>query len=552
MSPPSPNGFSTYRSNKIVKDIPVAAGAFTNPSYEDIDDLEVDYDNNVTDLYRFISNSQWQEALRAIRSNPIEAKTWVVRYHEDEDKGMMWRFLPIHSASARQPPEAVIVALLDAYPNGAECCDDQGKFALHYASGNQATAGVIRALLRSFPAAATTSDPEGKLPLHWMAISGPFEPGVIEPLVAATASKRLSNIVDDEGWTALDYAKQSDYPYKEQLMESLGRHNSPQQTRRHPGSFSKRLSNSSIPSDLSYGTSAYSNTYTSPSSGTGKSTPRNKPHPSSSNSSPSRTYNGNANAKSLAGTASTTNFSSNHSIRSIGTNLTTTTSAYPSTQKTITKLNAQIHKMNAEKAFLEAEHEEQLMNEREEHDDAVLQLDTTINHAIEKAKNVLAQLSSKEQYIAYKEGRLKSCSSELELYNEQNDKLTQEILELRNQLRNEQNVMSDYRMRITTLKSQMVNMSSYQGRISTSLQSIETDMKRNSDARRAKLQALFDEELRDSRELMEMKKVYGKMLGGPTIGEAVVQQKNLMKNCEAVLDECDVEDVREDDDKSKW
>jgi len=85
---------------------------------DDFEDLEVDYDNNVTDLYRFISNFQWQEALQAISMNPIEAKTWVVRYHEDENKGMMWRFLPLHSASARQPPEAVITALIDAYPEG--------------------------------------------------------------------------------------------------------------------------------------------------------------------------------------------------------------------------------------------------------------------------------------------------------------------------------------------------------------------------------------------------------------------------------------------------
>ena len=129
MSLKNSTGFPTYRTNQI--SIQDKAAAFTpSQTNDDFEDLEVDYDYNVTDLYRFISNSQWQEALHAIRMKPIEAKTWVVRYHEDENKGMMWRFLPLHSASARQPPEAVITALIDAYPEGVECCDDQGKYAL--------------------------------------------------------------------------------------------------------------------------------------------------------------------------------------------------------------------------------------------------------------------------------------------------------------------------------------------------------------------------------------------------------------------------------------
>lgn len=90
------------------------------------EELEVDYEHDVTELYQAISTSQWDFALETLKRNPHEARTWVVRYKEDDTKGIMWRFLPIHSACARQPPKPVIESLIQAYAKGAESCDDQG------------------------------------------------------------------------------------------------------------------------------------------------------------------------------------------------------------------------------------------------------------------------------------------------------------------------------------------------------------------------------------------------------------------------------------------
>ena len=97
---------------------------FTSPQKDT--EFEVNYDNNVTALYQAISNSQWDVALETLQNYPQEARTWVVRYKEDNTKGIMWRFLPLHSACARQPPNSVIASLLQAYPQGAGSCDDQG------------------------------------------------------------------------------------------------------------------------------------------------------------------------------------------------------------------------------------------------------------------------------------------------------------------------------------------------------------------------------------------------------------------------------------------
>jgi hypothetical protein len=93
-------------------------------------ELEVDYENGVTDLYQAISNSQWEIAMNALKNKPHEARTWVVRYKEDATKGIQWRFLPLHSACARKPPKSVMTSLLQAHPAGAGSCDDQGMVSL--------------------------------------------------------------------------------------------------------------------------------------------------------------------------------------------------------------------------------------------------------------------------------------------------------------------------------------------------------------------------------------------------------------------------------------
>lgn len=90
------------------------------------EEFEVDYEHEVTDLYQAITNSQWDSALETLKTKPQQARTWVVRYREDRNKGVMWKFLPIHSACARQPPQSIIASLIKAYPEAAGSCDDQG------------------------------------------------------------------------------------------------------------------------------------------------------------------------------------------------------------------------------------------------------------------------------------------------------------------------------------------------------------------------------------------------------------------------------------------
>eukprot|EP00586_Coscinodiscus_wailesii_P021537 CAMPEP_0172515204 /NCGR_PEP_ID=MMETSP1066-20121228/266171_1 /TAXON_ID=671091 /ORGANISM="Coscinodiscus wailesii, Strain CCMP2513" /LENGTH=106 /DNA_ID=CAMNT_0013296189 /DNA_START=12 /DNA_END=328 /DNA_ORIENTATION=+ len=97
---------------------------------------EVDFDTGPTKLYRAISNSEWNVASSIAKLDPEEAETWVVRKCFDQASNttrVLWRFLPLHSACARQPPDDLIRSLLKAYPEAAFSRDDQGMLPLHYA-----------------------------------------------------------------------------------------------------------------------------------------------------------------------------------------------------------------------------------------------------------------------------------------------------------------------------------------------------------------------------------------------------------------------------------
>mmetsp|Transcript_838 Transcript_838/g.1957 ORF Transcript_838/g.1957 Transcript_838/m.1957 type:complete len:444 (-) Transcript_838:197-1528(-) len=183
--------------------------------------LEVDYHENITDLYKAITESDWDAAINAVKKNPAEARTWVVRKHDKNPEKHMWRFLPIHSACAREPPANLITALIAAYPEGPRCVDDQGMYALHYAAGNQASRYVMRSLLMAFPDAAKLKDPRGMLPIHYLACWGPSSISVVDMVMVA--NRNIEDTKDEDGNTPMDLAKSGDYPEKNAVVTALKR-----------------------------------------------------------------------------------------------------------------------------------------------------------------------------------------------------------------------------------------------------------------------------------------------------------------------------------------
>jgi len=189
---------------------------------------EVDFDVNVTGLYAAIGQSDWAEASHACNASPIEAETWVIRRERDSETGIvlgpdagniLWRFLPLHSACARNPPASFVRDLIRANPDAACIKDDQGMYALHYACGNRACRGVVRQLLEAYPRVARQTDPNGMLPLHYLASWGQSERGIVDMLLEANTDALTAR--DKDGLTPIDIAKEGAYEGWQEVVEAI-------------------------------------------------------------------------------------------------------------------------------------------------------------------------------------------------------------------------------------------------------------------------------------------------------------------------------------------
>lgn len=483
------SGFKEYRTGQIALKSPERRGGVFSPEmttefdyYDDGKELEVDYDNKVTDLYHYISLSQWEDAYSAIKRNPVESKTWVIRYNEDDKNGIMWRFLPLHSACARQPPDYIVKALIDSYPSATELSDDQGKYALHYAAANRASADVIRLLLEAHPKSATTSDPDGKLPLHWMALEGPSEVNAVQ--ILAVATKKLVDIMDDDGYTPLDYAQSGNYKYRMETISVLSGKN--------PSSVK-----SSSTTNLDSRTPVF---------------------------------------EFSDGLVNVPSTPLNSSARSV---VTTATRGEASVNKSITKFKKQIVKLKAEIAFHQAEFEEKIVSQREEHEEAVENLESDIDNTEDEIKKIKIDTKSKLQYIESNEKRIVSSTKEIDHFNELNIKLQRELSSAQDDFKLENSKVEGIQMRIKSLTSMMTSLIENQENISRSLRALEDDAKKASEARRSMLTDLINQDLMDLKKSSDVYRVYEY---GPSIHDALIEQKNLMANCSEVLKEIDFKD----------
>lgn len=478
--------------------------------------FEVDYEHDVTTLYQAISSSHWNEALETLKSSPQEARTWVVRYKEDDTKGIMWRFLPIHSACARQPPHSVIASLIRAYSKGAESCDDQGMYPLHYASGNQASAEVIRLLIEAFPDAANICDPNGMLPIHYMAQWGPSEVKAIDALLLAN---QQTNIKDDEGNTALYYAEEGDCPYRQEMIAAL---------KEGPISGTpKKKFNQALPLPP---TSRRNLNPMTPTKSVPPTLTTTREQPSSVISELDGSVSNSSAMKDFF------NQSNGDTANKMGNN--SYTNPYPqSANKTVNRLTAQVNKLKADLEFHSAEYEETLTNQREEHEQSMEELNSNIEKAMNDNVNVKKDTHSKKEYGEYVQNRITCVETDTNHYVDQNERLEKELARYQEEFRAEKERAESFQMKIKTLSSRMTLMIEDQINMERSLATIENDMNSASEKRKKKLQELFDEEMKYTKELMTKQKVYGEV--GPTIRAALNQQKSIMESCVLVLSECE-------------
>jgi len=123
---------------------------------------EVDYGDGATLLYKHIENCRWKEAAELCRSKPSEARTWVFR--TDKKKQIVWRLLPIHTAILYKSPVYVLLALIEAHPDGVKQTDGKKMLPLHMACRVLCKEDIVRTLLKSYPGAIKEKDAKGRVP----------------------------------------------------------------------------------------------------------------------------------------------------------------------------------------------------------------------------------------------------------------------------------------------------------------------------------------------------------------------------------------------------
>mmetsp|Transcript_33572 Transcript_33572/g.79165 ORF Transcript_33572/g.79165 Transcript_33572/m.79165 type:complete len:483 (+) Transcript_33572:475-1923(+) len=181
------------RKNEKMRIVNVTPDAGTVPSVQ-----EVDYEHR-TFLFRLLLKKDWEGAIRRAESNPEEAATWIVT------KGFNGnlRFLPLHKACVLSPPGEVVERLLEAYPEGSLCRDQDGWLPIHCACFYGACGEVITTLLQAHPKGSQLKDDEGRLPIHYACLKSASQEVVdllLENFPKGTMSK------DDEGRLPIHHA----------------------------------------------------------------------------------------------------------------------------------------------------------------------------------------------------------------------------------------------------------------------------------------------------------------------------------------------------------
>ena len=518
-------------------------------------DLEVDFDKNVTNLYQSISESNWDQAIEDVKSNPEEARTWVVRHSESGNGEIMWRFLPIHSACARQPPETLISALLSAYSHGAQCADDQGMLPIHYACGNQASIDVIRLLLLANPASAVTADPNGMLPIHYLAQWGPSSPSVIN--VVLFSNSDAANARDVDGNTPLDLAREGDYTDRDEVIyaleQSVNRVESsnpieqqnqqsqpPMSVNSNPSSYMLRDQQQDRNNDLDR-----ERTMTMPKTSQsvrrlqeataaqkklredhhkGKSTDNRDD--TIMNLMPRSAFNTQArdtNSMNLFRSVPSEDFSQNDSVNG-------------STMKMISSLKAEVDKLRAEASLAEAEADEKLSTEREAMQATLDEMKGKLGKAQQETMDSLAELTAKEEFGQYVEARLQDKENALSIAIQKNDKLKRDLASVKKSIIEYKGKTSQLDGHLSTLSNSMSSMMQEQEMIMKASIRHEEHMKKVALVRQQKMQELIDQEVEFAR--MSLEKQKESELGSEEmINEALEKQKNLMNAVSAVLNE---------------
>jgi len=526
-------------------------------------ELEVDFDRNVTRLYESISASHWDDALEDIRDHSEESKTWVVRYHDDGQ--IMWRFLPLHSACARQPPENIVNALLSSYRHGPQCVDDQGMLPLHYACGNQASVDVIRLLLLAYPDGANVADPNGMYPLHYVAQWGPNSIEVIDVMLYANRNALKSR--DADGHTPLDLAHEGEYDEADDVVQLLQKYSTPTSSSFIGGGPSSSFGPSS--SQLNSGPNTMERNdrqhqtlpikHASPSEvktfismpKTSEAVRRLQEAAAAQQQARQNflktflSFTEQRDEESGGGTLpSPSNFHSSQpnlisplrSLR-IAPSMDDNATAYTmdtSAQQMVSQLKAEVEKLRKEAEQAEIEAQTQINSEREKMQKAIDEMNAKLAACEKETVESLSELTAKEEFGQYVESRLQDKENELETAMKRNENLRNDLDTVKQNITKYKEKTAKLDEHLGALSKSMTGMMEEQEEIMKASARHEEHMKKVSLARQHKMQELIDQEVAFARVSLEKQK-QSDLGSEEMINAALESQRKLMAAVAGVL-----------------
>lgn len=205
------------------------------------------------------------------------------------------------------------------------------------------------------------------------------------------------------------------------------------------------------------------------------------------------------------------------------------------------KLNAEIVKLQAEAAFVEADMEERLNSQREDFHVKINKVNADIAKAENENNSVRADTTAKDEYTMYVEKSTQQAERDTKETTEENSRQERELIgitaEYESYKRGAEALVAEAR----ELAKSMRVMRQEQEHILANLSLVEEDIGNSSRARKKKLQAMFDEEMKYSMENVEMNRVDSAVNGcnGLSVRQKLEEQKSLMERCDDILADCE-------------
>lgn len=174
-------------------------------------------------LIATLIEGNWTKASSLVESQPELARQQDAIFLH----GHQTMAYPLHVACCVQTPPDLFDQILNAFRDGTTHTDEvTGRLPLHWACMSLASNHVVNTLIHAFPSACNSYDlTDSRSPLHFLAIYGTSVDQFYPLLTASPVNhKRVFQHRDKEGKTAVDLARSSTSPERENIVALLVLH----------------------------------------------------------------------------------------------------------------------------------------------------------------------------------------------------------------------------------------------------------------------------------------------------------------------------------------